>query len=135
TRASCPIASPSTGCQSAPCRATRRRSSRRCAASSSMRSATTSASTTPACESWVGEARTLGSMNRETRLQVVLGLNLVLVGVLVAFGFLAHSLGLLADAWDTVADVAAVLVALVAVRLTRRSPTTQRSFGYHRSTI
>ena len=74
-------------------------------------------------------------MSRETRLQVVLALNVALIAVLVAFGFLAHSLGLLADAWDTVADVAAVLISLVAVRLTRRSPTAQRSFGYHRSTI
>ena len=65
----------------------------------------------------------------------MLGLNLALVGVLVAFGVLAHSLGLLADAWDTVADVAAVILSIVAVRLTRRSPTSQRSFGYHRSTI
>jgi cobalt-zinc-cadmium efflux system protein len=74
-------------------------------------------------------------VSRENRLRVVLGLNLCLVGVLVAFGFIAHSLGLLADAWDTVADVAAVVIALFAVRLTRRSPTAQRSFGYHRTTI
>ena len=81
------------------------------------------------------ERRSLESVSRERRLQIVLGLNVALVVVLVVSGFVAHSLGLLADAWDTVADVAAVTISLVAVRLTRRSPTAQRSFGYHRSTI
>ena len=66
---------------------------------------------------------------------MVLGLNLALVAMLVVFGFLAHSLGLLAGAWDTVTDIFAVAISLVAVRMTRRSPTAQRSFGYHRSTI
>ena len=74
-------------------------------------------------------------MTREVRLRVVLALNLGLATALVAVGFIAHSLGLLAAAWDTVTDVVAVAISLVAVRMTRRSPTAQRSFGYHRSTI
>ena len=45
------------------------------------------------------------------------------------------ALGLFAAAGDTVTDVAAVLLSLFAVRLARRTPTAQRSFGYHRSTI
>jgi len=44
-------------------------------------------------------------------------------------------LGLFAAAGDTVTDVGAVLLSLLAVRLARRSPNAQRSFGYHRSTI
>jgi cobalt-zinc-cadmium efflux system protein len=65
----------------------------------------------------------------------VLALNLVLAVALVVVGFAANSLGLFAAAGDTVTDVGAVLLSLLAVRLTRRSPTAQRSFGYHRSTI
>jgi cobalt-zinc-cadmium efflux system protein len=74
-------------------------------------------------------------MNREARLRLVLGLNVVLVACLVSAGFLAHSLGVLAAAWDTVTDVAVVGISLMAVRLVRRPPTAQRTFGYHRSTI
>jgi cobalt-zinc-cadmium efflux system protein len=74
-------------------------------------------------------------MTREGRLRAVLALNVALAAALVAVGVAANSLGLFAAAGDTVTDVAAVLVSLVAVRLARRSPTAQRSFGYHRSTI
>ncbi len=74
-------------------------------------------------------------MTRELRLRLVLVLNVVLAAALVVAGFVAHSLGLFASAGDTVTDIAAVLVSLLAVRLARRSPTAQRSFGYHRSTI
>src|SRR5204863_9016870 len=61
--------------------------------------------------------------------------NLALAAALVVAGVFAHSLGLFAAAGDTVTDVAAVLVSLLAVRMARRSPNAQRSFGYHRSTI
>ena len=74
-------------------------------------------------------------MTRELRLRLVLGLNLALAAALVVAGFVAHSLGLFAAAGDTVTDVGAVLLSLLAVRLARRSPNAQRSFGYHRSTI
>ena len=74
-------------------------------------------------------------MSRELRLRLVLGLNVALATTLVVGGVVAHSLGLFAAAGDTVTDVAAVLLSLVAVRLARRSPNAQRSFGYHRSTI
>jgi len=90
---------------------------------------------TAACESLAGERRTLVGVTRELRLRLVLVLNVVLAAALVVVGFVAHSLGLFAAAGDTVTDVAAVLLSLVAVRLARRSPTAQRSFGYHRSTI
>jgi cobalt-zinc-cadmium efflux system protein len=74
-------------------------------------------------------------VNRELRLRLVLGMNLALAAALVVAGVIAHSLGLFAAAGDTVTDVAAVLVSLLAVRMAKRSPTAQRSFGYHRSTI
>jgi cobalt-zinc-cadmium efflux system protein len=74
-------------------------------------------------------------VTRELRLRLVLGLNVALAAALVAAGFVAHSLGLFAAAGDTVTDIGAVLLSLFAVRLARRSPNAQRSFGYHRSTI
>jgi len=72
---------------------------------------------------------------RERRLVLALGLNAAIVVVQVAFGLVAHSIGLLADAGHNLVDVAAVLLTLVAVRLTARRRTTERSFGYHRSTV
>jgi cobalt-zinc-cadmium efflux system protein len=74
-------------------------------------------------------------VSRQRRLVFALGLNLVLVVAQVVFGLGAHSLSLLADAAHNLTDVAAVGLSLFAVRLTLRSPTARRSFGYHRSTI
>ncbi|MBV9410825.1 MAG: cation transporter [Acidimicrobiia bacterium] len=74
-------------------------------------------------------------MTRELRLRLVLALNLVLATGLVVAGVVAQSLGLFAAAGDTATDVGAVLLSLLAVRMARRAPTAQRSFGYHRSTI
>jgi len=72
---------------------------------------------------------------REARLRVAFGLNLAIVAVQVVAGFAAHSLGLLADAGHNLVDVAAILLSLVAVRLSSRRPTAERSFGFHRSTV
>lgn len=74
-------------------------------------------------------------MSRSRRLVVALWLNVALVVVQVAFGLVAHSLGLLSDAGHNLSDVAAVVVSLVAVRWARRTPTAQRSYGWHRGTI
>jgi cobalt-zinc-cadmium efflux system protein len=74
-------------------------------------------------------------MTRERRLVVAIALNAAIVVVQVVAGIAAGSLGLLADAGHNLADVAAVVVSLVAVRLARRPATPQRSFGWHRSTI
>lgn len=71
----------------------------------------------------------------ETRLRFALALNAVLVVAQVVAGITAHSVGLLADAGHNLTDVAAVIVSLVAIRLTRRRPTTTHSYGFHRSTI
>ncbi len=72
---------------------------------------------------------------RERRLFVVLVLNLVIVAAQAVVGIMAHSLGLVADAGHSLTDVAAVAVALYAVRLTRRPATAHRSYGFHRSTV
>ena len=74
-------------------------------------------------------------MTRSQRLKVALVLNIVIVVGQVVAGFAAHSLGLLADAGHNLTDVAAVLLALIAVSWAARPPTANRSFGYHRATI
>ena len=72
---------------------------------------------------------------RSRALTVALSLNLLIVVGQVIAGVRAHSLGLLADAGHNVVDVAAILLALIAVRWSRRAPTAVRSYGYHRATI
>src|SRR5438552_14854132 len=74
-------------------------------------------------------------MRRDTRLTIAIVLNVVIVVAQVGFGFVAHSLGLIADAGHNVADVAALALSLIAVRWARRAPTESKSFGYHRATI
>ena len=74
-------------------------------------------------------------MDRTRRLAVSLALNAALVVVQVAFGIVAHSSGLLADAGHNLVDVGALALSLVAVRLVLRPPSAARSFGNHRATI
>lgn len=62
-------------------------------------------------------------MTRSTRLTVVLVLNLLLVAGLVAVGVTAHSLGVLAEGADYVADAAAIGLSLLAISLAGRPPT------------
>jgi cobalt-zinc-cadmium efflux system protein len=72
---------------------------------------------------------------RLRRLRWALALNLTIVAVQVGFGLFAHSLGLLADAGHNLTDVAAIVLSLVAIRMSTRPPTAARSFGYHRSSV
>ncbi len=72
---------------------------------------------------------------RSRRLLIALAVNLVIVVGQVAAGLAASSVGLMADAAHNLADVAAILLAFIALRLTRRPPDSNRSFGYHRSTV
>ena len=60
---------------------------------------------------------------------------MAIVAAQVVAGLVAHSVGLLSDAGHNLTDVAAILLSLLAVRLTRRPATTARSFGWHRSTV
>jgi cobalt-zinc-cadmium efflux system protein len=70
-----------------------------------------------------------------TRLAVALLLNLGIVAAQAVAGFGAHSVGLLADAGHNLVDGAGLGLSLLAVYMTRRPPTPERSFGYHRSTV
>ena len=74
-------------------------------------------------------------MTRSRRLVVALGLNAALVVGQLVFGVVSGSVGLLADAGHNLADTASVVIALIAVRLSRRPPTPLHSYGYHRATI
>jgi cobalt-zinc-cadmium efflux system protein len=74
-------------------------------------------------------------VTRQRRLLIALALNVGLVVAQVVFGLTAHSLGLLSDAGHNLTDVAAVVISLGAVSLTRRRPTPERSYGYHRGTV
>ena len=74
-------------------------------------------------------------MDRTRRLAVSLTLNIGLVVAQVAFGLVAHSTGLLADAGHNLTDVGALTLSLVAVRLALRPASPARSYGNHRATI
>ena len=74
-------------------------------------------------------------MDTNRRLVLVLCLQAAIVGGLVVAGLAAHSIGLLSAAGHNLADVAAVGLSLATIRLARRKPTANRSFGYHRSTV
>jgi len=61
--------------------------------------------------------------------------NVVVVAVEIAIGISSGSLALVGDALHNLTDVAALLIALVAVRLERRTPTHSKTFGYQRAGV
>jgi cobalt-zinc-cadmium efflux system protein len=73
-------------------------------------------------------------ISRPTRLWVVLGLNLGLVAVLGLVGVGSHSLGVLAEAADYLADAAMIGIVLSAMWLAAKPPTPSRPHGYPRAT-
>jgi cobalt-zinc-cadmium efflux system protein len=70
-----------------------------------------------------------------TRLAIALLLNVGIVAAQAVAGFGAHSVGLLADAGHNLVDGAGLGLSLLALRLTGKPATPERSFGYHRSTV
>lgn len=71
----------------------------------------------------------------QRRLTLAICLNVVIVVGQISVGLVAGSLGLISDAVHNLTDVAALALALTAVRLTRRRPTESRSFGWHRAPV
>jgi cobalt-zinc-cadmium efflux system protein len=69
-----------------------------------------------------------------SRLTIVLLLNLALITALVIVGLTAHSIGVLAEGADYLADAAAICISLLAIWLSHRSPTTRRPLGYRNAT-
>jgi len=72
-------------------------------------------------------------VTRDRRLMIVLGLDVALVAALVLVGVRAHSLAVLAEGADYVADAAAAALSLLALWLTRRPPTTRHPQGFPRA--
>jgi cobalt-zinc-cadmium efflux system protein len=70
-----------------------------------------------------------------TRLRWALVANGVIVVAQVVFAAFAHSVALLADAAHNLVDVAAIALALGAVRIARRPPTNARSYGWVRGGV
>ena len=66
------------------------------------------------------------------RLRLAIGLTLVILGVEVAGGLLAHSLALLSDAGHVLTDVFALGLAWFALEQARRPADQRRSYGYQR---
>lgn len=69
------------------------------------------------------------------RLGIVLGLTAAYTMAEVIGGLMSHSLALIADAGHMLSDVAALALSLFAVWISRRPPTSARSYGYHRTEI
>ena len=70
-----------------------------------------------------------------TKLVAASAATLVLVLAELTMGWLADSLALIGDALHNFTDALALVIALVAIRLERRPPTEEKSFGYQRAGI
>ena len=68
-------------------------------------------------------------------LKWALGLTLVFFVVEVVGGWLTNSLALLSDAGHMLSDVLALVISLYAAYVSRKAPTTQRSYGYYRTEV
>lgn len=62
-------------------------------------------------------------------------LNMLFIIVEVVYGILGDSLALLADAGHNLSDVFGLIIAWIAVWLGKKAPTTNRTYGYKRSSI
>lgn len=69
------------------------------------------------------------------KLTIATGLNVLVVIAELTIGLWAGSLALIGDALHNLTDAAALLIALFAVRLEKRKPTHEKSFGYQRAGI
>lgn len=81
-----------------------------------------------------GEIREMARTNRKRLLIVALSGTLVMAAEIIG-GVLANSLVLLADAAHYATDVAAVLIAFLAVTLAMRPATLTKTFGYKRAEV
>ena len=69
------------------------------------------------------------------KLTIATSLNGLVVVAEIIIGIVSGSLALVGDALHNLTDVLALVIALVAVRLARRAPTVEKSFGYQRAGI
>lgn len=83
----------------------------------------------------MGHEHSHGAQAPERKLWIALGLTGTFLIVEATAGFLTHSLALLSDATHMLTDVAALGIALAAIRIGRRVADHKRSFGYYRFEI
>jgi cobalt-zinc-cadmium efflux system protein len=76
-----------------------------------------------------------GPANYDKAFAIGVALNVSYVVVEAAFGVLAHSLALLADAGHNLSDVLSLLLAWGASRLSRMQPTKRYTYGLRSSSI
>lgn len=76
-----------------------------------------------------------GPANFEKAFAIGVVLNLGFVAVEATYGFLSHSLALLADAGHNLSDVLGLLLAWGASVLARRAPSQRHTYGFRRSSI
>jgi cobalt-zinc-cadmium efflux system protein len=81
----------------------------------------------------------LGEHGLSERITGLLGMAVAVTFALVAAelfaGFWGHSIALLSDAIHNLTDVPTLVISWFAMRLARRPPTAQKTFGYHRAGI
>ena len=70
-----------------------------------------------------------------TSFKIAIALNVAIVALQAIYGFLSHSIALIADAGHNFTDVLALVLALGANLLAARPPTKYRTYGYRRTTI
>lgn len=69
------------------------------------------------------------------KLSIATAANVAVVIAEIFIGVYAGSLALIGDALHNLTDSAALIIALIAVRLERRTPTSEKTFGYQRAGI
>jgi cobalt-zinc-cadmium efflux system protein len=79
------------------------------------------------------DARATGSQARP--LAITLALVLLYMGLEIVGGVLSGSLALLADAGHMLSDAGALALTLFALKVARRPPTSERTYGYYRAEI
>jgi cobalt-zinc-cadmium efflux system protein len=69
------------------------------------------------------------------KLAIATAANVLVVAAELSIGVWAGSLALIGDALHNLTDAVALVIALIAVRLERRAPTSEKTFGYRRAGI
>jgi cobalt-zinc-cadmium efflux system protein len=82
-----------------------------------------------------GQHRHDHNVSVSRKLIAATGANILVVIAELVAGVYSGSLGLVGDALHNLTDAAALLIALFAVRLERRGPTSAKTFGYQRAGI
>lgn len=74
-------------------------------------------------------------MQKESRLRWVILLNIIITVSQVIGGIVGNSMALISDAMHNFSDVAALIISLVAIILSKREATYSKSFGYKRAEV